>query len=138
MMTMRWRNSVRISGVYQSQAGLTIRICHFFPFCPFLYTYSELCGRYAANVIIACICFPTGAGESPVIWSRRSSREGTPSKAPASPYYVANRGRRGVFSSLERSPTGRPVAKPNGPLPNRVGHLPNGVILGVLGNGLAK
>jgi hypothetical protein len=27
------------------------------------YIFCELCGRYAANVIVVYICFPTGAGE---------------------------------------------------------------------------
>jgi len=56
------------------------------------------------------ICFPTGAGELPAIWPRGSGREGTLAKPRQAPMYAANRGRRGAFSSPERSPTGRPVA----------------------------
>jgi len=41
---------------------------------------------------------------------RGSRREGTLAKPRQAPMYVANRGRRGAFSSPERSPTGRPVA----------------------------
>ena len=29
----------------------------------FVHIFCELCGRYAANVIVVYICFPTGAGE---------------------------------------------------------------------------
>ena len=42
---------------------------------------------------------------------------------------VADRGRRGAFSSPGRSPTGRPIAQPSSPLLNEAGHGPNGVLL---------
>jgi hypothetical protein len=43
-------------------------------------------------------------------WPRGSSREGTLAKLRQAPIYDANRGRRGAFSSPERSPSGRPIA----------------------------
>jgi len=68
-------------------------------------TFGKLCGRYAANVIIVYICFPTGAGELPAICLGQQLR-GYLAKAPESPCVHCQPRAHGAFSSPERSPTG--------------------------------
>src|SRR2546423_1359169 len=65
----------------------------------FVHIFCELCGRYAANVIIVYICFPTGAGEictSNLAQGQAAAR--VPDKPRQAPMYVTNRGRRGTLN----------------------------------------
>ena len=61
----------------------------------------KLCDKYAANLL------PYRRWR---VASNLAQGQGTLAKPRQALMYLANRGRRGAFSSPERSPTGRPVA----------------------------